>query len=1021
MDEPPALFFDRYFYQQQVPGLEAASDSELYAHYLETGWRQGLSPSPYFDVQWYLNAFADVRESGAEPLSHFIETGMAQLRDPHPAFNMRWYAENQMQGQSSPIHHYIREGWRQGLKPHPLFWTSWYEKKYLKSSGRQDPFYHFITAGWRQNFAPNPLFDIAWYTAQVPNVSPDPLSHYIHVGGKKYDPHPAFDTEYFLSKIPPQALESATNALEIYFQTCPQISPHPLFDQRRNPLGLVAYLEDETGEKNPHPFFSRKYYANHASGAEPLTHYLSVGWKQAKTPHPLFNPAYYIAEYGDVLGDPLTHYLRFGYPKGRNPRPPETADNTIKPLPAARHVVPLPRNRMVVSPPAPATARIGVFAHIYYPELSDEIISHINNIGSKTCTIYISTDSAVKAQEIAAQFREESRHAFEIRICENRGRDMAPMIVTYADRLREVDFALHIHTKKSPHYEEGFDAWRKYLLAETLGTPELVENILAMLAVAGVGAIIPEHFDPIKPIIQWFGNFETTAALLALAGEILRRTHLVDFPSGSMFWFRPAALAKLLALDLQYVHFDPEQGQTDGTLAHALERSILYFVEAAGYRWLATKSYPIKAKQEKKFSPRDVLRATNILLPTRQQRGPLGDYYPECTQFALWTSEIKKPRINLLTPSVETGAAALAMFDSLRQELGEAVDARIMATDITPGPRYFPPPGYRMAGYAEADAENTDLVEDAAQRTKTPVIMRENDLLIATSWWGALNAFDCIAKQESLYGVTNRKLVYFIQDFAPGAYPWSTRYGLAEQSYRHPARTIPVFSSDALRDFFLARGYFQTGIVLEAPPVTGLVTRGAEKERIVLLHASQAEQTCLPFLDMLVRTLRDNGGWEGWRFCAAGERFHAAALKSDSGIECLGALPPEAYAALASRAALGIAITLSPAPSQPALEMAAAGVLTLCTKFGTVDLSQRHENIACFEDFSIEAAATALRNLQLRWSAAPQAGWNAARKPASPPAGDAAMSKAIKALASLLRAQLPATGKFPRPAQTRAS
>jgi hypothetical protein len=347
-----------------------------------------------------------------------------------------------------------------------------------------------------------------------------------------------------------------------------------------------------------------------------------------------------------------------------------------------------------------------------------------------------------------------------------------------------------------------------------------------------------------------------------------------------------------------------------------------------------------------------------------------------------------------------------------------------MATDVTPGPRYFPPPGYRMAGYAEADAENTDLVEDAAQRTKTPVIMRENDLLIATSWWGALNAFNCIARQEALYGVTSRKLAYFIEDFAPGAYPWSTRYGLAEQSYRQPARTIPVFASQALRDFFLARGYFQTGIALDTPLPSGQGPRGAEKERIVLLHTSRAEQTCLPFLDMLVRSLRDAGGWEGWRFCGAGERFDAAAQMSDSGIESLGQLPPEAYAALASRAALGVSITLSPAPNEPALQMAAAGVLTLCNKFGTMDLSQWHQNITSFEEFDIEAAAAHLRELQQKWSAAPQAAWNASRKPAWRPGGDA--PKPIKALAAQLRAELPGAGKLtPRPhtlpAQSRAS
>jgi hypothetical protein len=1010
MDEH-SLFFDRYFYQQQVPGLEAATDAELYAHYRETGWRIGKSPSPYFDVQWYLNAFADVRESGEEPLAHFLSTGMAELRDPHPAFNMRWYAETQMQGPGSPIDHYIREGWQRGLQPHKLFWTAWYEKKYLKSLSRLDPFYHFITIGWRQNFAPNPLFDVAWYRAQVANPSPDPLSHYIHVGARKHDPHPVFDTDFFLSQLAEAEQKTGRSPLEMFFSSHPDIRPHVLA-----PKDLTGYLEGESAE-DPHPFFSRKYYASQAAlpaGVEPLKHYLSEGWRQLLRPHPLFDPAFYAAEYKDCAGDPLTHYLRHGYAENRNPRPPEAPDNTVKPLPAARHVVPLPRNRVIVTPAAPDSARIGVFAHIFYPELAEEIIGLLNNIGRKSCTIYISTDSAVKAQEIAQAFKAQSRHPFEIRICENRGRDMAPMIVSYADRLAQVDYALHIHTKKSPHYEQGFDDWRKYLLAETLGSPELVENILAMLAVDGVGAVMPEHFDPIKPIIQWFGNFETTAGLLNLAGETLTRGHLVDFPSGSMFWFRPAALRKLLALGLQYYHFDPEQGQTDGTLAHALERSVLYFVEAAGYRWLTSKSQSAKPGRQDKFLFRDVLRATNIIFRTREERGPAGDYFPECTQFALWTSEAKKPRINLLLPSVEGGAVAstLAMFAALREELGEAVDARIIATDVTPGPRYFPPPGYRMAGYGAADAEGVDLVEDAAQRSRTPVIMRENDLLIATSWWGALNGFDCIAKQEKLYGTANRKLVYFIQDFAPGAYPWSTRHGLAEQSFQRPERTIPVFGAAAVKDYFVARGYFRNGIVLEAPVAVpdGLVALGAVKERIVLLRASRAEQDCLPFLDMLVRRLRDAGGWDGWRFCAAGEGLDEAALRCDSGIEVLGPLSAEARAAWLSRAALGVCVTMSPAPCEPALEMAAAGVLTLCNKFGALDLSGWHENIVCFEAFDVDTAAAGLRALQVRWAADPRAGWDGGRKAGWPPDGE--MPKAIKAVAALVRAAVSGGGKF---------
>jgi hypothetical protein len=294
-----------------------------------------------------------------------------------------------------------------------------------------------------------------------------------------------------------------------------------------------------------------------------------------------------------------------------------------------------------------------------------------------------------------------------------------------------------------------------------------------------------------------------------------------------------------------------------------------------------------------------------------------------------------------------------------------------------------------------------------------PIIMRETDLLIATTWSAALIALDCMEKQEKLYGPANRKLVYFIESFAPGAYPWSTQYALAEQSYRHPARTIPVFNSLTLKEFFTTRGYFQTGLVLESPAPTAPVTRGGAKERIVLLHTC-----CLPFLDMLVRSLRDAGGWENWRFCAAGARFNAASLSSDSGMESLGPLSPEAYAAWASRAALGISITLSPAPNAPAQEMASAGVLTLCNKSAAPDQPACHENIFTFETFTIESAAARLRELQEIWSANPQAGWAAIGKH---PAKNAAISNEIKPLAALLRAELSGPGKYTLPSQSRAS
>ena len=53
-----------------------------------------------------------------------------------------------------------------------------------------------------------------------------------------------------------------------------------------------------------------------------------------------------------------------------------------------------------------------------------------------------------------------------------------------------------------------------------------------------------------------------------------------------MFWARSAALVPLLELDLTFEDFPAETGQTDGTLAHAIERLYLYSCERAGYGWL---------------------------------------------------------------------------------------------------------------------------------------------------------------------------------------------------------------------------------------------------------------------------------------------------------------------------------------------------------------------------------------------------------------------------------------------------
>ena len=53
-----------------------------------------------------------------------------------------------------------------------------------------------------------------------------------------------------------------------------------------------------------------------------------------------------------------------------------------------------------------------------------------------------------------------------------------------------------------------------------------------------------------------------------------------------MFWARAEALKPLLQLNLSIADFPPEEGQTDGTISHAIERLYFFVAEKSGFDWL---------------------------------------------------------------------------------------------------------------------------------------------------------------------------------------------------------------------------------------------------------------------------------------------------------------------------------------------------------------------------------------------------------------------------------------------------
>ena len=160
----------------------------------------------------------------------------------------------------------------------------------------------------------------------------------------------------------------------------------------------------------------------------------------------------------------------------------------------------------------------------------------------------------------------------------NRGRDIAPFalhLLPEALRVGHTSF-VKLHTKKSPHLRIG-RTWSDYLINSLLE-----EKFLATLndrlkqnpqlgLIAPAGTLLPssvalgsnlDHLENLIKIKQWDGSW------------VLKQRYI----AGSMMAGRLSALEPFKELELSINQFENEESQTDGTLAHALERLISWQV-----------------------------------------------------------------------------------------------------------------------------------------------------------------------------------------------------------------------------------------------------------------------------------------------------------------------------------------------------------------------------------------------------------------------------------------------------------
>ncbi len=310
---------------------------------------------------------------------------------------------------------------------------------------------------------------------------------------------------------------------------------------------------------------------------DPLQHYMQAGWKEGKKPSLKFDPAWYVSHYPDVARagiEPLQHYLQYGRKEGRQPLPP-------------RPILEVRKLHHVRLAEGIADMRCGVCVHLHYGDLAEEMLDACLNIPARS-EIFVAATNDDAAAAANAWVKNSGFGSAVVRLCENRGRNVASFTTTFAKELRQCDVFCHIHSKKSLYSGEEQSGWRQSNLQHLLGSKEHVARYLSLFKDnenLGVIAPLPSPHMPYWAF-TWLSNLKSGVELSKLLDVPFSFDGYFDYPLGCMFWARPSALAQLLDGRISLDKFPEEAGQTDGTLAHAVERSLYFVARSNGFDWI---------------------------------------------------------------------------------------------------------------------------------------------------------------------------------------------------------------------------------------------------------------------------------------------------------------------------------------------------------------------------------------------------------------------------------------------------
>ncbi|KQP58146.1 rhamnan synthesis F family protein [Methylobacterium sp. Leaf108] len=423
------------------------------------------------------------------------------------------------------------------------------------------------------------LFDPDWYRqTQAPDLPTerDPARHYLQDGAALgLSPGPLFDGPWYRDRNSDVAA-AGMNPLVHYLQ-----SGHEEGRAARPVADLAEVALVKTSDLFDPDWYRQTQAPDLPPERDPARHYLQDGAALGLSPGPLFDGPWYLDHNPDVAvagTNPLVHYLKCGHEEGRPIRLACTRDAAAQRI-ETRPLV-LRKSK---------TARIAIVVHAFYVDVFEEFLPYIVR-AIQHFDLLVSTDTPAKRLAIeAAASRAGLARRTRVAVVENRGRNFGPVVTVFAQEILRCDYVLHVHTKKSLYSGNEQIRWRNDIYRTLFAKADCAHLALTLFEDdAKLGLFFPETSAHMPYWAHtWLANVGSGHELLGRLG--LRYDgfdEYLDYPVGGMFWARTAALRPLLEAGFAPHDFPNEHGQTDGTLAHAIERAITLVCRSQGYDYV---------------------------------------------------------------------------------------------------------------------------------------------------------------------------------------------------------------------------------------------------------------------------------------------------------------------------------------------------------------------------------------------------------------------------------------------------